>query len=142
MERTGTARWTGDLKAGNGTFKVGSGAVDGKYSFATRFENAPGTNPEELIAAAHAACYSMALSNELSKAGHIPRSVATTATVTLGMVGAGFEITGILLDCAVDVADVDAPALLKTAQGAKTNCPVSKALAAVPITLRLNGHAA
>ncbi len=139
MERKATARWTGDLKGGNGQFKVGSGVVDGAYSFATRFENAPGTNPEELIAAAHAACYSMALSNGLSKSGHVPRSVETTATVTLGLVGGGFEITGITLDCRTDVAGMDAAELVKTAQDAKRNCPVSKALAAVPIALRLNG---
>ena len=138
MKRIGSARWTGDLKDGQGTLKLGSGGFEAPYSFATRFENAAGTNPEELIAAAHAACYSMALSNALSKAGHVPRSVETRAIVELGMVGGGFAITGITLECTADVAGIEGAALHGVADDAKKNCPVSKALAAIPITLVLN----
>lgn len=136
MDRTGTARWEGDLKQGKGSLRLGSGAFEGRYSFASRFETASGTNPEELIAAAHAACFSMAYSNGLAKAGVIARSVATTATVHLGTVGGGFEIVGIDLDCKADV-DMAAEDAQRVADDAKANCPVSKALAAVPITLKL-----
>lgn len=135
MKRTGSAQWQGDLKGGKGTFRLGSGALEGQYSFATRFENAAGTNPEELIASAHASCFSMALSGALSAAGHVPTSVATTATVQLDKVEVGFAITGIHLDTTVKAAGLTAEMLATISEGAKKNCPVSKALAAVPITL-------
>jgi osmotically inducible protein OsmC len=142
MDRTGKARWEGDLKQGKGTLSLGSGAFAGSYSFSTRFENAPGTNPEELIAAAHAACFSMALSGGLSGAGFVPTSVETTATVHLGKGDGGFAITGIDLLCKVVAGNISTELLNKTAADAKANCPVSKALAAVPITLTMAGDSA
>lgn len=137
MDRTGKARWEGDLKQGKGTLSVGSGAFAGSYSFGTRFENAPGTNPEELIAAAHAACFSMALSGGLSGVGFVPTSVETTATVHLERVDGAWTMTGIDLNCRVAAGNISPELLDKTAADAKANCPVSKALAAVPITLKL-----
>jgi lipoyl-dependent peroxiredoxin len=135
MDRKAEARWSGDLKSGKGHIKVGSGAFQGPYSFATRFENAPGTNPEELLGAAHAACYSMALSLALSMAGHPPTSVDTTATVHLEKVGAGFAITGIDLVTRGTVPGVSAADFQRLAEETKVNCIVSKALAAVPMKL-------
>lgn len=137
MDRTGKARWEGDLKQGKGTLSLGSGAFAGAYSFGTRFENAPGTNPEELIAAAHAACFSMAFAGGLSGVGFVPTSVETTATVHLTQVDGAFAITGIDLVCRVVAGNISPELLTKTAEDAKANCPVSKALAAVPITLKL-----
>src|SRR5690348_7394302 len=102
-DRTSEATWTGNLKEGKGEVALGSGAFKGSYSFCTRFENAPGTNPEELIGAAHAACYSMALSAGLGKAGFSPKRVHTAATVTIEKVGEGFKITRILLKCDAEV---------------------------------------
>lgn len=141
MDRTGTARWQGDLKQGKGTLRLGSGAFEGPYSFATRFENAPGTNPEELIGAAHAACFSMAFSAGLAKAGFVPRSVETTATVHLDQVGGAFGITGIELATHGDVPGISAELFQQIADEAKAGCPVSRALAAVPITLKVSGGA-
>ncbi|MGH7582377.1 MAG: OsmC family protein [Gemmatimonadales bacterium] len=138
MDRIGTARWEGDLVHGNGNLRTGSGALTAAYSFGTRFENAPGTNPEELIAAAHAACFSMAFAAGLAKAGHAPRSVDTTATVRLEKSGDGFAITGITLDTKVDVADLAKDEIARIAEETKRGCPVSKALAAVPIELKLS----
>lgn len=137
MDRTGKARWEGDLKQGKGSLTLGSGAFSGPYSFATRFGETPGTNPEELIGAAHAACFSMAFSSGLSKVGFVPTSVETTATVHLGMVDGGFAITGIDLACHVVAGNISPGLLQATADEAKKNCPVSKALAAVPIALTL-----
>lgn len=143
MQRTGTARWEGDLKSGKGSVRSERGAVTASYSFGTRFgTDNSGTNPEELIATAHAACFSMALSAALSKGGSIPRSVETTATVKIEMQDSGPAITSIELDCKADVPGIDADVLNRTAEDAKKGCPVSKALAAVPITLkitRING---
>jgi lipoyl-dependent peroxiredoxin len=136
MLRTGSARWEGDLKAGKGTVKFGSGAFEGQYSFGTRFENGVGTNPEEMIASAHASCFSMALSAGLSGAGHVPQSVSTTATVTLEKGATGFAITGIHLETVVEDSGLTAEMLATISEDAKKNCPVSKALAAVPITLK------
>src|SRR3990172_3760314 len=133
MQRTGSARWEGDLKQGKGTVKFSGGAFEGQYSFGTRFENGVGTNPEEMIAAAHASCFSMALSGALSAAGHVPTSVATTATVDLNKVGAGFAITGIHLATVVAAPGLTAEQLATISNDAKSNCPVSRALAAVPI---------
>lgn len=135
MKRTADARWNGDLMKGNGAMRLGSGAYEGTYSFGSRFEQAPGTNPEELIAAAHAGCFSMALSAALGKAGGTPQSVETHAVVHLEKVDAGFAITGIDLHTKVQVEGVSKEQFLAVAEDAKKNCPVSKALAAVPIRL-------
>jgi osmotically inducible protein OsmC len=133
--RTSSAEWQGNLKDGAGTMRVGSGAYEGAYSFVSRFESGDGTNPEELIAAAHAGCFSMALSNALAQAGHTATSVKTTATVHLDKGAEGFGITKIDLDTVGDVPGLDEGEFLKYAEGAKANCPVSRALAAVEITL-------
>jgi osmotically inducible protein OsmC len=133
--RTSSARWQGNLREGAGTMALGSGAYEGAYSFVSRFEEGTGTNPEELIAAAHAGCFSMALSNILSQAGHTPTSVETTATVHLDRVEGGFGITRIDLSTRGDVPGIDESEFVKHAEAAKANCPVSKALAAVDITL-------
>jgi osmotically inducible protein OsmC len=135
MDRNAEARWTGDLKSGRGTIRVGSGAFEGPYSFVSRFEGSGDTNPEELLGAAHAACYSMALSLALSLAGHIPTSVTTTATVHLNKVGAGFGITGIDLVTRGVVPGVSAADFSRMAEETKVNCIISKALASVPMTL-------
>jgi lipoyl-dependent peroxiredoxin len=133
--RSAQAQWLGDLKSGNGTMKLGSGAFEGKYSFASRFEEAPGTNPEELIGAAHAGCFSMALAHILTEAGHAPERVSTQAKVHLGKSGEGFAITAIDLITEAKVPGIDEATFLKHAEDAKANCPVSKALAATPIRL-------
>jgi osmotically inducible protein OsmC len=115
--------------------KTGSGNLDGTYSFGSRFEEAPGTNPEELVAAAHAGCFSMALSNQLAKAGHEPKSVRTTARVHLVKGVDGFSITKIELICRAQVPGIDEATFSAKADAAKTGCPISKALSAVEITL-------
>jgi osmotically inducible protein OsmC len=130
--RTSTANWQGTLKDGAGTTRLGSGAYEGPFSFVSRFEDGPGTNPEELIAAAHAGCYSMALSNTLGKAGFTPAAIDTTATVHLNP-PAG--ITKIELATVADVPGIDEADFLKYAEETKAACPVSKALSAVEITL-------
>jgi osmotically inducible protein OsmC len=136
MERVANAKWTGDLKSGGGSVKLGSGSFEGKYSFGTRFEMAPGTNPEELLGAAHAACYAMALSAGLAKAGKSPKSVDTTATVKLEKVGEGFSITGIHLDVKADIPGIAAAEFQKFAEDTRKNCIVSRALASVPTTMK------
>lgn len=133
--RSASARWEGSLKAGNGTMKMQSGAYEGKYSFGSRFEQDPGTNPEELIAAAHAGCFSMALTAGLGKEGFDPQSVSTSAKCHLEMGDAGFSITKIELSTEAVVPDIDDGTFQQHASGAKENCPVSKALAGVEITL-------
>jgi osmotically inducible protein OsmC len=136
MLRTAEAEWKGNLKEGAGTMKLGSGAYQGAYSFKTRFESAPGTNPEELIAAAHAGCFSMALSNNLSTAGHPPERVHTTAKVHFERDDKGPVIAKIELVCEARVPGIDAATLQEHAEKAKAGCPISRALAAVPsITL-------
>lgn len=135
-ERMGKARWTGGLKGGNGTVTGASGALNAKYSFATRFEDEPGTNPEELIGAAHAGCFSMALAAALEKAGFPPDWIETSARVTLAKSGEGFAITRIDLETRGSVPGIDADGFGQHAEGAKANCPVSKALSAVPMTLK------
>jgi osmotically inducible protein OsmC len=139
--RKADAVWTGGLRDGKGTVKLGSGAFEGSYSFASRFEEAGGTNPEELIAAAHAGCFSMALSAALGKAGFAPQRIATTAKVHLEKVGEAFGITRIELATDAAVPDIDDAKFQEIANQAKENCPVSKALKAVEITLeaRLGG---
>jgi len=113
----------------------GSGAFEGAYSFGSRFEGAAGSNPEELIAAAHAGCFSMAFSHELSLAGHIPKRVTTTAKVHLDKVGDGFKITTSELFCEADVPEISESNFQKIAEHAKENCPVSQALKALEIKL-------
>lgn len=133
--RQAQAVWEGSLKEGQGTIKLASGTFEGRYSFQTRFEQAPGTNPEELIGAAHAGCFSMALSGGLGRAGFTPRRIQTTAQVFLEKVGEGFGITRIVLNTEAQVPGIDEKAFLEQAEKAKSGCPVSKALAATPIEL-------
>jgi osmotically inducible protein OsmC len=134
--RTAEAQWNGNLREGNGTMKLGSGAYDGSYSFSSRFEEGTGSNPEELIAAAHAGCFSMALSAGLARAGFTPTSVHTTARVHIEQVEGGFGITRIELNTEASVPGIDDAKFQEQAAAAKAGCPVSKALAAVPeITL-------
>lgn len=133
--RTGQATWQGGLKTGKGHLKLGSGAFSGGYSFATRFESAAGTNPEELIASAHAACFSMALSFLLEQAGHPPQRVDTTAEVSVEKVEKGFKITRIHLHTIGTIPGLDAAQFQQFANQAKSGCPVSQALATVPIEL-------
>jgi osmotically inducible protein OsmC len=136
MIRNSKAEWQGSLKEGKGTVELGSGAFKGSYSFPSRFEDGTGTNPEELIAAAHAGCYSMALSAGLGKAGFTPNSVKTQANVTLEKVGEGFEITTIELVTEADIPNIDEAAFLEQAEAAKKGCPVSKVLAGAKISLK------
>lgn len=136
MDRKATARWNGDLKSGTGHVSLGSGAFEGKYSFGTRFESAPGTNPEELLGAAHAACFSMAFASSLAKAGHPPTHVETDAVVHLGMVGEGFQITAIDLHTRGAVPGIPVEEFVRIAEDTKTTCIVSKALASVPMTVQ------
>lgn len=136
-QRTAQALWNGDLRGGSGRVKLGSGAFEGAYSFSSRFEDGTGTNPEELIAAAHAGCFSMAAVSGLGKAGFKPDSVSTQATVHLDSVSGGSRISRIDLDMEADVPGIDEAKFLEIAEGAKKGCPVSVALAAVPeITLK------
>ena len=131
--RSANAEWKGNLAQGNGRIKLD--AWEGPYSFASRFENGEGTNPEELIAAAHAGCFSMALSAILSGAGHTPNSVRTTAKVSVEKIGDGFTITKSHLTTEGDVPGIDEATFVKHANEAKAGCPVSRALAGVEITL-------
>ncbi|HTC94343.1 MAG TPA: OsmC family protein [Terriglobales bacterium] len=131
MERKAGAVWKGGLKDGKGTVTTASGILKATpYSFSTRFENAPGTNPEELIAAAHAGCFSMALSAQLGTAGITPESISTEATLTLEKLPDGFAITKIHLDVSAKIPGGDKAAFEKAAQNAKSGCPVSKVLKA------------
>ncbi len=135
--RQSSAEWRGDLMKGQGTMKLGSGAYEGRYSFPSRFENGQGSNPEELIAAAHAGCFSMAFANILAKQGKTPTRISTVARVTLDKVGDAFGITKIDLETEGEVPGIDAAAFQQAAEQAKAGCPVSKALAAVQnITLK------
>ena len=133
--RTADARWEGSLQDGKGTMRLGSGAFEGQYSFAARFEEGTGTNPEELIGAAHAGCFSMALSGALGRAGHPPARVQTTARIHLDKQEAGFTITRSELVCEAEVPGIDPDAFQEIAEGAKAGCPVSRALAGVEISL-------
>jgi osmotically inducible protein OsmC len=129
MQRKGSAVWQGDLKTGKGTVSTESGVLaDSQYSFATRFENGKGTNPEELIAAAHAGCFSMALSAQLGNAGVTPERIATTATVALEKGEGGFAITAVHLDVRAKLKSGNRKAFETAANNAKTGCPVSKVL--------------
>jgi osmotically inducible protein OsmC len=133
--RTAEATWEGDLKGGKGSVKLGSGAYSGAYSFLSRFEQGTGTNPEELIAAAHAGCFSMALSHGLAQAGFTPKRVHTEARVHLEKGAAGFGIPRIELRCEAEVPGISADVFREQAESAKKNCPISKLLAAAEITL-------
>jgi osmotically inducible protein OsmC len=129
--RIANAHWEGDFKRGGGTVSVSSGLFEGPYNFSGRFENGTGTNPEELLGAAHASCYTMALSVALTQAGTPPESLDTEAQVTVAQVDGGFAITKIALTVRGKVPGVDEAAFLEAAKGAKEGCPLSKALAAV-----------
>jgi lipoyl-dependent peroxiredoxin len=135
MPAKGSAEWKGDVQSGTGTFTAGD-SIGGGYTFKSRFEDGPGSNPEQLIAAAHAACFSMALSSALGKAGTPPESINTDATVTLRLVDGTPTITKIDLVTVGRVPGIDAATFVEHASAAKAGCPVSRALAGVPeITL-------
>ena len=138
--RKANAVWEGSLKEGHGTVKLGSGAYEGRYSFSSRFEEGTGTNPEELIGAAHAGCFSMALTAGLGRGGINATRVATTAKVHLEKVGEGFKITRIELENESVVPGIDDATFQEYARKAKEGCPVSQALGGVEITL--NAHLA
>jgi osmotically inducible protein OsmC len=144
MVRKASAVWNGSLKEGKGTISTESGVLaKTQYSFATRFENGVGTNPEELIAAAHAGCFSMALSAQLGNAGITPESIETTAAVTLEKLESGFTVTKVHLDVAARIPGVDKAAFEKAAADAKVGCPISKLLKAeITMSARLLGEQA
>ena len=129
MKRSASAVWKGGLKDGKGTVSTSSGLLSGvPYNFAKRFENEPGTNPEELVAAAHAACFSMALSGQLGNAGMTAESIDTQATLTMDKTDAGWTVTGIHLDVKARIPDADKAAFEKAADNAKAGCPISRLL--------------
>jgi lipoyl-dependent peroxiredoxin len=129
IKRKASAVWHGDLKTGKGNISSDSGVLkDTQYSFGTRFENGVGTNPEELIAAAHAGCFAMAFSAELGKAGFTPTSINATATVTLDKTDAGFTVTESHLDMTAKIPGIDQAKFLGIANGAKAGCPISRLL--------------
>lgn len=134
--RQGEAVWQGTLKDGTGTISLGSGMFKGPYTYASRFEDGSGTNPDELIGAAHAGCFSQALALELHKAGYPSEQIHTTAKVHLNKVGDGFKITTIELETEARVPGVDTDTFNQKAQAAKEGCPVSQALAGVEIKLK------
>jgi lipoyl-dependent peroxiredoxin len=141
MIRKASAVWKGSLKEGNGTISSDSGVLSSTpYSFSTRFENAKGTNPEELIAAAHAGCFTMALSAQLGNAGITPESLETTASLTLDKLDAGWTVTKIHLDVTARIPGADKAAFDKAAENAKAGCPISRLLKAeITMTARLVG---
>jgi len=141
MQRKASAVWKGGLKDGKGSVSSTSGVLSNTpYSFTTRFENTPGTNPEELIAAAHAACFSMALSAQLGGANLTPESINTSATLTMDKLDAGWTITAIQLDVTAKVPNADKAAFEKAANDAKAGCPVSKVLnAKITMNAKLEG---
>ncbi|HYY48737.1 MAG TPA: OsmC family protein [Thermoplasmata archaeon] len=129
MQRRASAVWRGGLKDGKGTVSTASGALKGiAYSFAMRFENEPGTNPEELVAAAHAACFSMALSSELGKSGYRPESIETKATLDFDKTDAGFSVKSIHLEVSAKVPSADSAKFQTAAEAAKKTCPISRLL--------------
>jgi osmotically inducible protein OsmC len=133
--RTASAKWNGNLFDGNGRMRMESGAWEGPYSFGSRFQEEQGTNPEELIAAAHAGCFSMALSADLAGAGFKPNSVETTAKVHVDKVGDGFTITRINLESKADVPEIGNDRFQEIVEGTKNNCPVSRLLKAAEISV-------
>ncbi|GAC1403141.1 MAG: OsmC family protein [Vulcanimicrobiaceae bacterium] len=134
--RHATAHWDGDLKTGSGRVAVDSGAVDAQYSAGSRFESAKGTNPEELLGASHAGCFTMMLTALLTGAGKPPTTIDTKATVTIDAIPGGFKITQIVLDTTAAIAGMSDDEFQKVAEEAKAKCPVSVALSAVPTTLK------
>jgi osmotically inducible protein OsmC len=136
VKRTSAAVWNGDLKKGSGTMKLGSETFAGEYSFGSRFEQAPGTNPEELLGAAHAGCFSMALAKGVADEGYEPRQIRTTAEVVLAKTDKGFGITAITLHAEAEIPDMEADRFRTLAETAKKNCPVSRALAGTRISLK------
>ncbi len=140
MQRTASAAWSGNLKDGKGTITTQSGVLAGaQYGFGTRFEDGPGTNPEELIGAAHAGCYSMALSMILEQHGLVADRIATDAQVTLAEVDGGFAITAIHLDLVADIPGASQDAFDQAAEAAKAGCPVSKLMTAeITLSAKLN----
>ena len=134
--RSADAQWEGPLQGGKGHMKFGGGAFDGAYSFASRFEDGQGTNPEELIAAAHAGCFSMALSGALGRAGHDPTRISTTAKVHLERGDSGFRIPRIELVTEAEVSCIDDAQFQEIAETAKKTCPVSQVLAGAEISLQ------
>lgn len=136
MARQAEAEWKGDLKGGSGKVKLGSGAYEGSYSFATRFEDKPGANPEELVGAAHAGCFSMALANSLATAGFPATSIHTKADVHLGKDDKGFLITNIDLTVDGVVPNVDDKTFQEHVEKTKVGCIISRALAATPMTVK------
>ncbi len=140
MKRMGSAIWKGDLKTGVGTTSTESGVLkDAKYGFSTRFEDGPGTNPEELIGAAHASCFSMALSLILSEHGLTADQIATTATVKLDKVDGGFAVTAVHLDMVADLPGASEDTFMAAAEAAKSGCPISKLLnAEITLSAKLN----
>ena len=131
LDRTASAVWQGDLKSGSGTLQTQTGNVSGSYTWASRWEDGSGTNPEELLAAAHAACFAMAFSNALDKAGHTPTKVESTASITLD----GANITRSALSCTAEVPGIDEETFQSIATQAKEGCPVSKLYGGAEITL-------
>jgi osmotically inducible protein OsmC len=144
MKRKATAQWNGGLKDGHGKISTDSGVLaDTQYSFSTRFEEGKGTNPEELIAAAHAGCFSMALSNQLGQANLKPESIKTTATVVLEKLESGFAVTEIHLECVGRVPNATEEAFHKAAEEAKVGCPISKLFnAKIVLNAKLEAKAA
>jgi len=139
IKRNGSAVWSGGLKDGKGAVSTGSGVLkDSQYGFNTRFEDGPGTNPEELIGAAHAGCFTMALSGQLGQAGMTAQELRTTATVSMEKVEGGFAITAVHLDLVAKIPGASQEAFDKAANNAKENCPVSKLLnAKITLSSRL-----
>jgi len=133
--RHGEAQWNGSLKKGSGTVSIESIALKAAYSFSSRFEEGKGTNPEELLGAAHAGCFSMALAGGLEVAGFIAETIVTTANVTIERVGNDFKITAIKLVCRAKVPNINQTQFIVHANAAKTGCPVSRALSGIDITL-------
>ncbi len=139
MDRKATAVWQGDLRHGKGTLTTESKALSAPYSFSTRFEGTPGTNPEELLGAAHAGCFTMALTHSLGEAGIKPERIETQATVTLERLEAGFTITKVHLDVSVKAPGADPAKVEASAQSAKAKCPLSRVLkAAISMEARLD----
>ena len=134
--RTAEAAWEGAFRDGRGKMKLGSGAFEGDFSYHTRMENGPGTNPEELLAASHAGCFSMSLSRRLSAAGHPPKRILTEGRVLFERGGEGYIISRIDLRTEAEVPGIDEETFQEQAEAARQNCPVSKALAGVEISLR------
>lgn len=142
MQKTASAKWTGNIKDGSGLISTQSGALaDAPYGVASRFEGGPGTNPEELLGAAHSGCFTMAFNLILSQAGFPPEAIETKATVSLDKVGEGFSITAVHLETVARIPSIDEATFQKLATAAKENCPVSKLFfgnAAISLTATLN----